>query len=306
MVRSTRVLAATLALTFLPFAFCSSAAAQSKKNADFLPGTVVSIEKVEKDRTGRTYKMKFKSTADDEEIDVIIMPRTQLVVSAKGDEGFLKPNVFVQTRLLAANKEYFGKDFTVILGGNPPGYAKPDPANKEIVDISGKVTMIDAMGMVVQCGPQPVKVTFESTKAVTVKISDASLIQEGDTVDIEGPIIKAKKTMNAVAVNVTSAKEMNSEEYFASLEDRKKTKTSKTKAPAKSKTKTEDEPAGAAGKEAADPFGVLNKKKGEKATKEEKPDAAAKKEAEKKDDAKKDEAKKDSAEKKEGEKADKP
>lgn len=287
MVRSNRVLTVALAMTFLPL-FCMSASAQSKKAGEFIPGTVVSIEKA---KTGNNYKMKFKSTADDEEFDVTIGPRTQLLVSGKGDEGFLRPNVFVQTRVIVTNNEWFAGKFTIILGGNPPTYVKPDATEKTVFDVSGKITMTDTMGMIVQVPPQPKKISFEAAKDITVKIADPSLVKEGDTVEVEGTLIKSKKTINAVAVNVTSSADINSDEYFASLEERKKSKTTKGKATAKSKT---DGEAGAGTGTDADPFGVL-KKKGTKA----KDDKAADGDA-KKDDAKKDDAKKGDAEKKDG------
>jgi len=302
MVRSTHFLAVALALTCLPLAFVASATAQSKKNAEFIPGTVVSIEK---EKTGTNYKMKFKSTADDEELDVKIGPRTQLLVTVKGDAGFLKPNVFVQTRVVLTNNEYYAKDFTVILGGAPAAYVKPDAADKTVFDIAGKVTMTDAMGIMVQCGPQPRKVSFEAEKNVTVKIAYPMLIKEGDAAEVEGTIIKSKKTLNAMAVNVTSAEALNSDEYFASLEERKKSKTSKAKTTT-SKGKSKEGDAGGD----ADPFGVLKKKGATK--KDEKTDSAdAKKDTEKKDTEKKDAEKKDTekkddaAAKKEAEKTDK-
>lgn len=298
MVRSNRILAAMLAMTFLPL-FCMSAAAQSKKGGEFIPGTVVSIEKA---KTGNNYKMKFKSTADDEEFDVTIGPRTQLLVSAKGDEGFLRPNVFVQTRVIQSNNEWFGGKFTVIVGGNPATFVKPDATEKTVFDISGKIAQTDTMGIVVQL-PQPKKITFEATKTVTVKIADPALVKEGDTVEVEGTLIKSKKTINAAAVNVTSAEDINSEEYFASLEERKKSKTSKSKTSAKSKTDAEG---GGTGGD-ADPFGVLKKKgtkKDEKSTDADSKKDDAKKDTEKKDEAAKDDAKKEDSKKDEGAKKD--
>ncbi len=319
MVRSTRILAATLAMTWLPLVFCAPASAQSKKNQDFIPGTVVSIEK---DKTGRNYKMKFKRSDDEEEIDVTIGPRTQLLVSAKGDAGFLKPNVFVQTKVVLTNNEYYAKDFTVILGATPPAFVKPDPADKTVFEISGKVTMTDTTGMMVQCTAQPRKVSFEAEKNVTVKIADASLIKEGDAAEIDGTIIKAKKTMNAMAVNVTSETDINSDEYFAALEERKKPK-SKSKTSAKSKTdaageafdetnpfknvdkkKTTKSKDDAAKFDDTNPFKDVDKKKPTK-SKEEKP-AGAKQETEKKEAEKTEDAPKEEAAKKDGEKAEKP
>ncbi|MES2790649.1 MAG: hypothetical protein V4719_13645 [Planctomycetota bacterium] len=278
MVRSTRILAALLSLAFVPV-LSSPVQAQGKKAAEFIPGTVVSIEK---DKTGRNYKMKFKSSADDTEFDVPLKPTTQLAVTVQGDETFLRPNVTILTSALAgANNQYSAKDFTVFIGAAPAPHLIPDPKKVPMVfEMCGKVLAKDAEGLMVQCGPQPKKVLFESGVTVAVKISDPALIKVGDGVEVEGILIKSKNLINAISVSVTPLEPINADEYFASLEERKKSKSSKSKT---SKAKT-DAAEGAAGGD-SDPFGVLKGKKG--ATKSKTDKAAAE------DDAKPDSAKKD-------------
>ena len=296
MVRSTRILAVLLSLALVP-AFGSAVQAQAKKGGEFIPGTVVSIEK---EKTGRNYKMKFKSSADDTEYEVPLKPTTRLAVIVKGDEAFLRPNVMIATEAVTGTANNFtAKDFTVYIGASPAPQVAPDPKAKGVFNIVGKVLAKEADGLMVQCGAQPKKILYEGALTVSVKISDASLIKEGDAVDVEGTLVKSKKTINATAVNVTSAEALNADEYFAALEERtgKKGKTAKAKT---TKTKTE----GAAEGD-ADPFGVLKGKKAEKAekavpkTKAEKAAEAEAKKAEAKEGAKPAASEKKDAEKKE-------
>ncbi|MDB5335871.1 MAG: hypothetical protein JWN70_1490 [Planctomycetaceae bacterium] len=288
MVRSTQIFVVLLSLACLPI-FGSPAQAQGKKGGEFIPGTVVSIEK---EKTGKNYKMKIKSTADDAEFDVPLKPATRLAVIVKGDDGFLRPNVTILTEAVTGNmpNQYTGREFTVFVGAAPPPQLTPDPKAKGVFALCGKVLSKEADGLTVQCGPQPLRILFEGAPVINVKISDAGLIKEGDAVEVEGTLVKSKKTINAITVNVTAAAPLNADEYFAALEERtgKKSKTAKSKT-AKAKTEGAEDAAGAAGAE-SDPFGV-NKKKGAPKTKAEK---AAETEA------KKDEAKK--AETKDGEK----
>lgn len=309
MVRSTRLLAALLAFSFVPLTG-PSAPAQGKKGGEFIPGTVVSIEK---EKTGRNYKMKVKSTADDSEFDVPLKPATQLFVNFKGDDSFLRPGVVILTSALSNGTNYSANDFTVYPGTHfPQPHLTPDPKDnsKMVFEMCGKVLSKEADGLIVQCGPQPKKVLFESAIAVTVKVSDASLIKEGDTVEVDGTMIKAKKTLNATTVNVTSAEPVNADEFFAALEEKSgKKKTAKTKVTKKTEA-GESAAGGGGGGGEADPFGVLKTKKGPKTKAEKAAEAEAKKEELKKEkeekaDAKKDAEKGTDTEKKEAEKIEK-
>ena len=281
MIRSTHVLTAALMLACLPL---TRLPAQGPKGGEFIPGTVVSIEK---DKTGRNYKMKVKNTADDSEFDVPITPRTPLLVTAKGDEGFLRKDVFIVVKALKGATEFSGKDFTVYLGPGPQPGLKLDPtdASKTVYEMSGKVLASEGGTLMVQCGAQPQKLTVEAGATVSVKLNNPALIKEGDVVEVDGTLIKSKKQLNAKAINVTSSEDLNAEEYFASLEDQKKSKNTKTKTPTKSKTEA-GEPG--ATSETADPFGVLKGKKANKSKTDKAADTDAKKEETKKEAAAKD------------------
>lgn len=294
MVRSTQILVALLSLACFPM-FGSSVQAQGKKGGEFIPGSVVSIEK---EKTGKNYKMKIKSTADDAEFDVPLKPTTRLAVIVKGDDGFLRPGVTILTEAVTGNmpNQYTGKEFTVFVGAAPPPQLTPDPKVKSVFALCGKVLSKEADGLTVQVGPQPLKVLFEGAPAINVKISDAALIKEGDAVEVEGTLVKSKKTINAMTVNVTSAEPLNADEYFAALEERtgKKSKTAKTKT-AKAKADAE-KTEGAEGD--ADPATAVKGKKAAPKTKAEKAAEAEAKKAETKDGDKPAEEKK-AAEKKE-------
>ena len=283
MIRSTHVLTAALMLACLPL---TRLPAQGPKGGEFIPGTVVSIEK---DKTGRNYKMKVKNTADDSEFDVPITPRTPLLVTAKGDEGFLRKDVFIVVKALKGATEFSGKEFTVHLGPSPQPGLKLDPtdASKTVYEMSGKVLASEGGTLMVQCGAQPQKLTVEAGATVSVKLNNPALIKEGDVVEVDGTLIKSKKQLNAKAINVTSSEDLNAEEYFASLEDQKKSKNTKTKTPTKSKTEA-GEPG--ATSETADPFGVLKGKKATKSKTDKAADTDAKKEQIKKDEPKKETA----------------
>ncbi len=294
MVRSTQVFVALLSLACLPM-FGSPVLAQAKKGGEFIPGSVVSIEK---EKTGKNYKMKIKSTADDAEFDVPLKPTTRLAVMVKGDDGFLRPGVTILTEAVTGNmpNQYTGKEFTVFVGAAPPPQLTPDPKAKSVFALSGKVLSKEADGLTVQVGPQQLKVLFEGAPTINVKISDPALIKEGDAVEVEGTLVKSKKTINAMAVNVTSAEPLNADEYFAALEERtgKKSKTAKTKT-AKAKADAE-KTEGAEGD--ADPAAAVKGKKAAPKTKAEKAAEAEAKKAEAKDGDKPAEEKK-AAEKKE-------
>lgn len=304
MIRSIRSIGYVLGLAIA----CSvviPAQAQGKKGAEFIPGTVASIEK---DKNGKSYKMKVTKTDNGEEVDVAITIRTPVFVSAAGDEGFILPGMMVETKAMKSNDSLFADDITIYLGSIlPPSKVIPDKVKPtELFDVVGKILETQPDGIMVQFGNQPQKIGLEKgALTIKVKISDPSLIKVGDEVTVEGTMIKSKKTLNATMINVTQKEPITSAEYLATLEDKRKPKaTAKSKSSAKAKADGED----ATVPKSADPFGVLpgKTKAGAKSgTKEsDKKDAAKesdKKEADTKEEAKKDGDKKD-ADKKDTEK----
>lgn len=258
----------------------------TKKKAEPITGTVVSIEKA---KTGKNYVLKVKDS-EDTEYDTTILPRTQLIVTAKGDEGFMKPGMNVHAKVTELGQlEYVAEEVAISFGLPVQSQLTPiTPGNKDDgFQMTGKILLVKENGnaegrhfLNVQCGGQTIKVNYTSESPISVKLADAAQIKEGDAVEIDGTINKTKKQIVMKALNVTSAEPISSEEYLATLQDSKKSKTAKsTTAKSKStaesksdeKSKTDDKPAAGEG---ADPFGVLKGKKaapkGEKSEKSEK------------------------------------
>lgn len=301
MARSIPFLSCAIALA-ITCTTLSPAHAQLKKGAEFITGTVVSIEK---EKTGKNHKLKMTRTDNGEELEVAITLKTLLFVNAKGDEGFLKPGAIVETKATISQQNLFADEFTVYLGAiTPPARMVPDKDSpKDVLDLLGKITETQQDGFTLHCGQQQQKIMFDKEKLVNVKISDTSLIKEGDEVEVEGLLPKNKKVLNASSVQVKQKDPIKSLDYLAALEEKNDKRKPKSAASAKSKsaskTKTEsDEPSVPKG---GDPFGVTSPKKKTTTKDDPKKDAATKDDA-KKDDAKKDDAKKDEAKKDEAKK----
>jgi hypothetical protein len=297
MARSMTFLGYAVALAFT-FFVQSPVHAQGNKEPEFISGTVASIEK---DKSGKNYKMKITRTDNGEELDVTVSVRTVVHVNAKGDEGFLRPGMFVETKATVSQQNLFAEEFTVYVGQfSPDPHMEPSKDMKDVVEIGGRIVETQNDGLMIQAGAQPQKISYDKQKLINVKISDASLIKEGDEVEVEGPILKAKKTLSATSLQVTQKEPIKSE-YLATLEEKgKKPKaTSKGKA---SKTKPEVDDVGVP--KGGDPFKVTGTpKKKAAATKAEDKKADTKKDDAKADDAKKDDTKKDDVKKDDAKKA---
>jgi len=102
-------------------------------------GTLVSVKK-----KGRTATLTVKTT-DGETKEFQIAARTKLIVTAKGDNGFLKKGQFVSTQAVESNNMLFAKKFTVQVGaGRKAGvFAKPPKApgvSKSAWNVAGQIT----------------------------------------------------------------------------------------------------------------------------------------------------------------------
>lgn len=292
MFNSTRILVTALALACLSWTLAPLQAQISKRKTEPIKGTVVSIEKA---KVGKSYTLKMKAE-DDTEYDVPIVPKTQLTVTAETDHGILKPGMTVEEAVAELEENhYVAEKFTVCIGIPFVTQFTPAPEKDrpDMYQMSGKIGTInfdvnDEGGHVmnVQAGGRLVKINYPADIPISLKVADASFIKEGDAVEVDGTIIKSRKTITARTVSVTSAEPIASADYFAAIEDSKKSKTSKSTAKSKSKTEAKSEgetdtPTQDAGAKEADPFGVL---KGKKSTKPK---------AEKSDKPAGDEAKKD-------------
>lgn len=295
MIKSSTLLTTAMALVCLAFAPDSLPAQVTKKKTEPITGTVVSIEKA---KVGKSYTLKMK-TDDDTEYDVPIVPKTLLTVTAKSDVGMLKPGMTIEGVVDEVDENLFFSDKIAICVGVPfvaqlTPIQSPDPDSAKF-QMTGKVgaVKLDANGegghdINVQTAGRVIKIEYYSDDPLSLKLADPAFIKEGDAVEVDGTIIKSRKQITARTVAVTSAEPIASVDYFAAIEDSKKSKTSKSAAKSKSKTEARSEgepetPTKATGTNEADPFGVLKGKRSSKSKSEktDKPSA---------DDAKKDES----------------
>jgi hypothetical protein len=278
MARSISILGyvAALAITFsLLTPALAQVKAPAKKGAETIKGTVVSIEK---EKTGKNYKLKLTRSDNDEQLDVSISARTALFVNAKGDEGFLHQGAFVETKATKTDNDLTAEELTVYLGVlNPQPKMMPDETDPEkTFHFAGSIADLQTDAFVLDCGMQSPKINYERGSEVNLKIADPTIIKEGDEVEVEGTMVKSKKALNATGVQVTQSETIKWLDYQAQQDEKKKSKpgaASKTKTTTKSKTETKK--SGADGKSApksVDPFGIGSSKKG--ADKDEKDEEA--------------------------------
>jgi hypothetical protein len=263
--RTIPILGYVIALAFT-FSVLSHAHAQAKapakKGMETIKGTVVSIEK---EKTGKNYKLKMKRSDDDEELDVSITAKTALFVNAKGDEEFLKPEAFVETKVTKAQDMWTADELTIYLGAlnNVQPKMTPDADDPEkTFNLAGSVVATDTDAFMLDCGMEQVKVHYERGSEVNLKIADPTMIAAGDEVEVEGMLPKGKKVFNAIGVQSTKSETIAFADYQAQQEEKKKAKpgaASKTKVTTKTKTETKTETKTTKGGKAGskvDPFGV--------------------------------------------------
>lgn len=312
MARSVPIFSHVIALAIM-FSVLLPAHAQSKtlkKGAETIKGTVVSIEK---EKTGKNYKLKMTRADDSEEMDVSITGRTSLFVNAKGDEGFLKPEAFVETKVTKDQEMFTADEMTVYLGMlnnlQPKMMQDPDDPEKSI-NVAGSIVAMDTDAFMLDCGMERLKINYERGSDVNLKIADPTLIAQGDEIEVEGTILKSKKVFNATGVQATKSEPITWIDYQAQQEEKKKSKgsaASKSKVTTKTKTETKTETkkttTGGKANPKVDPFGVgagdkdadPDEEKAGDAKKVDSKKEPVKKEATKKTAPKKDSAKKEAA-----------
>ncbi|MDB5391160.1 MAG: hypothetical protein JWM11_6806 [Planctomycetaceae bacterium] len=82
--------------------------------------------------------------------------------------------------------------------------------------------------MEVDCGSRTIQVFYPTDMDFTINTSDPALIKKGDSVEIDGTVVKSGKQITAKTVSVVSAEPIKSADYFASIEDAKKNMSSKS------------------------------------------------------------------------------
>jgi hypothetical protein len=255
---------------FLP----ALASAQAKKKAandhEKRTGKVFEVEK-----KGKTASLIVEE-ADGEKLKVDVTSKMKFMVRGTGDSGFLKhPKAVVSSdSVFAANRQFFGKKFTVHLGNSPAALFEQDENNAEVYHIAGPIVDCDETSFAINVAGEPYKVNFEQGAELSVAIesTDPDHASVGSPVEVEGTTRGGKFHATSVVVNLE--RPLVADEVFAAGDKKgpksKTTAASKTaKKPAKSgdkgdkedmPEKTDDTPATADPLKPgsnSDPFGVL-------------------------------------------------
>jgi hypothetical protein len=216
--------------------------------------------------------------ADGEKLKVDVTSKMKFMVRGTGDTGFLKhPKAVVSSdSVFSANRQFFGKKFTVHLGNSPAALFEQDENNAEVYHIAGPIVDCDETSFAINVSGEPYKVNFEQGAELSVAIesTDPDHASVGSPVEVEGTTRGGK--FHAISVVVNLERPLVADEVFAAGDKKgaksKTTAASKTaKKPAKTGDKGDNEDMAEKGDDApaadplkpgsgADPFGVLNKK----------------------------------------------
>jgi hypothetical protein len=242
-------------------------------------------------KTGKVAEVEKKGKAsiltveesDGEKFEVLVSGKMKFVVNGTGDAGFFKyPKASVTSdSVFTANRQYFGKKFTIHIGHVPPAMFEPDENNAEVFHIAGPIVDCDDASFTIDVGGQPWKINFEQGADLTVAIvsSEPEHAVVGSPVEVEGATRAGKFHAASVVVNLD--RPLVADDLLAAEGEKKpgksrSTAASKTKKGAKTDKKDKgdkeetadkgDDPPASTDpiKPSTDPFGVLNDKKGPK------------------------------------------
>lgn len=228
----------------------TAVAQKAKRETEKLTGTVVSAEK----GRGKNFVVTIKDSTDKEH-EFQVTPRIPFHVSGRGDAGFLRPGVTIQSVLVSSNNMLFGKEFTVYTGPGPAPAAVPHPDQPMVYDVVGKVLSVEGDVLTANFGPGGTqKVNLEENYTVTALVPDPEFAKPGLAVEVEGYSLGGGKKFNPTKITVQAADGISSVDVYAE-EDAKSGKGARAKSgtanPDFGKTEEVDP---------NDPFGV--KKKG--------------------------------------------
>ncbi|MFN0054294.1 MAG: hypothetical protein ACKV0T_19130 [Planctomycetales bacterium] len=262
-----------LAALLLVPAAVSAQGAKGKKGAEAekVLGKITELE-----RKGKSVTL----TIDKEEggtLEVLVTPKMKCTVTGKGDASFFQSKAWVSSeKVVSANKELFGHQFTVHFDPPPAAQCRPDPKAAEVYLVSGRVVNATDEALTLDCGAAggTRKINFEKTAPleVTVQSNDTDLIVEGAVVEVEGTARGTKFQTSRLSVQLDKPLTL-ADVQAASGQDKK---GAKTKTAAKGGKKTAkgkgDDPEGEPVTDANDPFGLLGKKDGDKGAQPKKAD----------------------------------
>jgi hypothetical protein len=258
--------------TILAVSLCSldgRLQAQAKKAAGPIKGTAVSVEKA---KTGRSYTLTIKAE-DDTEYEVPLLPRTQVTVTAKTDYEIIKVGMIVEDpKLVDAGGDMVSEHLTVLVGVPFAPQLLPVKAaeDEETFHMVGQVRTakphprcLEGSRIIeVDCGARTIEVIYPVDMECAIKSSDPTLIKKGDSVEIDGTIVKGRKQISAKTVSVIAANEIDAAAYYSSVEEAKKNKSSKPSTKAKTAPKEGATDETASDNKKAVPAPLKNKKSG--------------------------------------------
>jgi len=213
---------------------------KAQKPPPSLKGTVVEVKK-----KGRLTSLVIKSEAGGDPITVLISPKIQFSVEAKGDLGFLRDRQIVSGTGVLTNQMLFVKKWTVHVGPlakrtKPQVVKAPNRIGQSTnaYDLSGmimsrqqdeKFAEYETLTLnVAQLKKAPVYIDKGAT--VTVSTTETDMIEEGTPVEyVQVPAAGGR--FRIAAVRVLLKEVLKSEEFFK--EDDKKSKSKRRRTTSK-------------------------------------------------------------------------
>lgn len=205
--------------------------AQSKPTT--LTGKLVSLETVGRNRV-LTVEVADKETNEKETKQFTMTARTDFAVTATGDDGFLKAGQFVSSLPVRTNNRFFGKTFTVHVGGGKP---KPVLAkapkmigvSKAAWNVAGQIVSRepdkqypDYDVLTLRVGRRNVPVFLDKGYSVTVRLAEVEMIEPGAAVELQGRPAAGNRFLVTQAT-IKLAKPLKAAEFFSESEESSKT-----------------------------------------------------------------------------------
>ena len=198
-----------------------------KGEAEFIPGTLVSLEKDK----GKNFSMKMKRSDNDEEMQFIVGPKVPYRIVFKGDTGYVRKDAIVSAHVVQKGTDFSTAEVTVFLALEPPLGSKDGPKEGEnkTYDVVGKVLSSNSDGFTVDSGNGGTKVAYDKGSVIWVTGTDPVLAKPGAEVNVEGTMLKK---FTATSVEIKSNDAILYDEYEKLVPNRKsatKRSTKKTK-----------------------------------------------------------------------------
>ena len=217
----------SLACSILVAGFAVDASAQFDQQKPQQP-TVTKGTVAEVIRKGRATSLMILSEAGGDPIAVLITPRIQFAVQAKGDLGFLAEKQVVSGKGTLTNKSLFVKEWTVHVGLSAKKIkpfvkesAKAIGQSQNSYDFAGTITSRQqdkdypdfetVITNVAQLKRGPIYIDKGAT--VTVSMTETELVEEGDKVEFIANLAKNGR-LQITGLKVLLDNPLKAEEFF--------------------------------------------------------------------------------------------